>query len=240
MSEDLAIDIGLKNGSDEFKDFVLCVENILDYGCKYSDSIREKIISQCRGSKLEIARDVIYECRNNRVHNGKLKWWQKYHSAFTTPKSSERKQQPPPVQRKERFNDNSRRNARSGNRRPMNLTFERDRDAPSYSRNSRRPSQNSSRGRRRRMNLSFDRKRGNDDEYEKFGHREEEEELEEESDEYHSDNQYVNSNNKKRKRAMSPLFEDRKYCNDVPEWPVRRSERNKYNGNNHHRGKRRR
>jgi hypothetical protein len=261
MSEDLAIDIGLKHGSDEFKNFVVCVDDILDYGFRYSESIRKKIIKQCSDSKLDIARDVIYECQKGRrlKRTQNLKWWQTYRSSYTTPEPYERKKKAPPVRKKNSSSSSS--NIR-GNK-AMKLTFERGhRDSQSYSHTSPRKHSridnrrrinrdNHRRNNRRKMNLTFEQKKSDDEYVESDDSVESAEEVESDDsvesaeEEYYSDdyNQYSSSNdnyNRKRKRAMSPLFVSKKCSSDVPEWPVRRSERNKRRENNNYRNKQRR
>ena len=112
--EDLAADCGIVKGTDEFDSFCGCVENILSYGCGYSDAFTEEILDKCRNSELDIAKRVIDELEKprERYRRQKLKWWQTY-----VPKN--------------RFNRPARRPERGRGRRPerqsrhknMNLQF---------------------------------------------------------------------------------------------------------------------
>lgn len=106
--EDLAADVGIVKGTDEFESFCGCVENILQYGCGYSDDFTDDILEKCRNSELDIAKKVVKELQKPRGTHGrhKLKWWQSY-----VPK------------RRENRRDRRRTNGRAGGR-DMNLQFE--------------------------------------------------------------------------------------------------------------------
>ena len=79
MAEDLAIDVGLEHGTDEYRTFVKHVQNILTNGCRDS-GCRSDIIEKCQTSELDIAKDVIDRCRS-----APGKWWQTYTSKAVTP-----------------------------------------------------------------------------------------------------------------------------------------------------------
>lgn len=106
--EDLAADVGIVKGTDEFESFCGCVENILQYGCGYSDDFTDDILEKCRNSELDIAKKVTKELQKPRGTHGrhKLKWWQSY-----VPK------------RRENRRDRRRTNGRASGR-DMNLQFE--------------------------------------------------------------------------------------------------------------------
>jgi hypothetical protein len=78
--EDLAADVGIVKGTDEFQSFCGSVENILNYGCGYSDMFTEELLEKCRHSELDIAKQVIRELSKprERYRRNKLKWWQEY------------------------------------------------------------------------------------------------------------------------------------------------------------------
>jgi hypothetical protein len=85
MAEDLAIDCGIPNDSDEFDTFVSCINNILDHGCGYSQEVTAQICEQCEASELPIAKKVLRECRRVRQNTSRLrpsglKWWQTWRS----------------------------------------------------------------------------------------------------------------------------------------------------------------
>ena len=144
MAEDLAIDVGFENGTDDYKSFVACINNILDYGCSYSEAKTQEIVSMCEESELEVAKDVIYECRKSRtgIRQTKLKWWQTYQTPPPTPQRSS-----PPRRRRRRRPPGERRRPMSPRQRPMSP-----RQRPMSPR--RRP-QRPRRGTQRRMDLSF-------------------------------------------------------------------------------------
>lgn len=79
MAEDLAIDVGLEHGTDEYRTFVKRVQNILMNGCRDSGCWLD-IIEKCQTSELDIAKDVIDRCRP-----APDKWWQTYTSKAVTP-----------------------------------------------------------------------------------------------------------------------------------------------------------
>jgi len=245
MSEDLAIDIGFTRGSDEFQDFVVRVDNILERGCHYSKSTTDKMVEHCRRSNLDIARDVIDECQKKKksLHSDNSKWWQKYTSVFSTAPTFERdryKTPSPPVRRKHNGSNRHQRSQTTSRREgwpdppvnaPNHTAFERGGDG--RARNGRhytRP--HSPPHRRRKMNLTFEPDRG---ENQRDGNDNRYPESDEESDDSHQGeyrprrprNASHNNarNNNKRKRAMSPLFELGHGTSDVPEWPGRRGER---------------
>lgn len=82
--DDLAIDVGLAVNTDEYDVFVACVQNILDCGCKYNEETMDNIIQKCQTSKLDIAAQVIRECRQPaqlyRKSRSHKKWWETYQS----------------------------------------------------------------------------------------------------------------------------------------------------------------
>lgn len=84
-AEDLAIDVGIAVNTDEFDTFVSCVENIIDHGCGYSSEVTAQICEKCKTSDLDIAKQVLRECRRagtntTRMRPSKLKWWQTWRS----------------------------------------------------------------------------------------------------------------------------------------------------------------
>ena len=84
MAKDLAIDVGIPIGSNEYETFVGCVNNILTHGCGYEDGVTENIMEKCRTSKLPIAQKVLQECRRisrntSGIRPSRLKWWEKYY-----------------------------------------------------------------------------------------------------------------------------------------------------------------
>ena len=82
MAEDLVIDIGIPQNTEEFDSFVRCIENILEYGCGYDDDFTGEILEKCRESELDIAKQVVSELEKPRSkyrrRKGKLKWWEEY------------------------------------------------------------------------------------------------------------------------------------------------------------------
>jgi len=136
MAEDLAIDVGIPNDSDEFETFVSCVNNILDHGCGYSEEVTAQICEKCETSELPIAKKVVRECRRVRRNTGgirpsNLKWWQTWQSKHEStvprwpgrsPSPTPRPKNPPRVHRKKKrpmspmFNDRRR-------KRPMSPMF---------------------------------------------------------------------------------------------------------------------
>ena len=119
--EDLAIDVGLVKDTDEFDVFLSCVNNILDFGCSYSDEVTTGIMDKCYTSELDIAKKVLRECRRRpkttSVRKSRLKWWQSY-----IPKRGviEDRQPAPPAAKKRRRMELS---FSKPGRRPMELTF---------------------------------------------------------------------------------------------------------------------
>lgn len=84
-AEDLAIDVGIAVNTAEFDTFVSCVENIIDHGCGYSSEVTAQICEKCKTSDLDIAKQVLRECRRagtntTRMRPSKLKWWQTWRS----------------------------------------------------------------------------------------------------------------------------------------------------------------
>lgn len=115
MAEDLAIDVGIPNDTDEFDTFVSCVNNILDHGCGYSSEVTAQICERCETSELPIAKKVLRECRRVRrstsgIRPSKLKWWETWHSkhdavprwAGRSPSPAPRPKHPPRVRRKKK------------------------------------------------------------------------------------------------------------------------------------------
>lgn len=113
MAEDLAIDVGIPNDTDEFDTFVSCVNNILDHGCGYSSEVTAQICERCETSELPIAKQVLRECRRVRrnasgMRPSKMKWWQTWQSKHQavprwpgrSPSPTPRLKKPPPVRRK--------------------------------------------------------------------------------------------------------------------------------------------
>lgn len=121
--EDLAIDVGLAQDTDEFDTFVSCVNNILELGCSYSEKVTKDIMEKCHTSELDIAKKVLRECRRSKtsgIRKSRLKWWQTYVPKRAICEDREPDRQP---SRKKR--------------RPMDLTF--NKDAPSPERRHREP-----------------------------------------------------------------------------------------------------
>ncbi len=77
---DLATDVGLSKGSDEYNTFTSCVHNILELGTGYSKKAMQDIIEKCKKSDLDIAKKVIRECTRapSTLRESRLKWWQTY------------------------------------------------------------------------------------------------------------------------------------------------------------------
>jgi hypothetical protein len=113
MAEDLAIDVGIPNDTDEFDTFVSCVNNILDHGCGYSSDVTAQICERCETSELPIAKQVLRECRRTRrntsgIRPSKMKWWQTWQSKHEavprwpgrSPSPAPRPKKPPPIRRK--------------------------------------------------------------------------------------------------------------------------------------------
>lgn len=102
MAEDLAIDVGIPNESDEFETFISCVNNILDHGCGYSEEVTAQICEKCETSELPIAKKVLRECRRisrntGRIRPSKLKWWETWQSKHeAVPRWPGRSPSPPP------------------------------------------------------------------------------------------------------------------------------------------------
>ena len=113
--EDLAIDVGLVQDTEEFDVFVSSVTNILELGCGYCEASTKDIMDKCYTSELDIAKKVLRECRRRPrtlVRKSRLKWWQSY-----MPKRR-------PVEEREPSTvpDKARRPLNK-TRRPMELTF---------------------------------------------------------------------------------------------------------------------
>lgn len=90
--DDLAIDVGFVVDTEDYDVFVACVQNILEYGCKYNQETMDNIIEKCKTSKLDIATQVIRECRRPSERYRKPKWWQTYQSKQQrTAQSTERR-----------------------------------------------------------------------------------------------------------------------------------------------------
>jgi len=231
MAEDLAIDVGFENGTDDYKSFVACINNILDYGCSYSEAKTQEIVSMCEESELEVAKDVIYECRKSRtgIRQTKLKWWQTYQTPPPTPQRSS-----PPRRRRRRRPPGERRRPMSPRQRPMSP-----RQRPMSPRqrpmSPRRRPQRPRRGTQRRMDLSFSKVRNvrpYDRPYRPSDGRDNESRKRPMSPLY--DRPSDGRDNESRKRPMSPLYdrpsdgrdnESHKrpmsplYQSNVPEWP---------------------
>lgn len=78
---DLATDVGLVKGSDDYEAFVACVQNILELGTGYSPAAMHDIVEKCNTSELEIAKRVVRECRREKTsafRETRLKWWETY------------------------------------------------------------------------------------------------------------------------------------------------------------------
>ncbi len=81
---DLATDVGLTKGTDEYDTFVSCVKNILELGTGYNKEATNDIIGKCRTSELEIAKDVVDACRGKphtskpTMRKSRRKWWENY------------------------------------------------------------------------------------------------------------------------------------------------------------------
>ena len=114
--DDLAIDVGLAVDTDEYDAFVACVQNILEYGCKYTQETMDNVTEKCKTSKLDIAKQVIRECRRPAKQVRKAKWWQTYQPRQPPPVA----RQPPPVEEPER---NTVQQREPEQRTPMNLEF---------------------------------------------------------------------------------------------------------------------
>jgi len=92
--EDLAIDVGLVQDTEEYDIFISRVNTILDLGCDYSSETTKDIMEKCHTSELDIAKTVLRECRRTKTQRKtRLKWWQAY--VF------ERGADPSPVRRSE-------------------------------------------------------------------------------------------------------------------------------------------
>lgn len=83
MAEELASDCGFMPKTDEYKSFVNCINNILEYGCTYSRNTMDKIREKCEVSRLPVARAILRECdramdNDSRIRPSNLKWWQTY------------------------------------------------------------------------------------------------------------------------------------------------------------------
>ena len=123
MAEDLAIDVGIQKDSEEYDMFIKCIENILEYGCRYNQKTTDNIIDKCKQSNLEIASKVLQELESpaKTYRKNRLKWWQTWRSS----KEPEDKKRPaPPHTRTKRRQD--RRPPRP--RRPMSPMFEQQQD----------------------------------------------------------------------------------------------------------------
>ena len=146
MAEDLAIDVGIPNNSDEFDTFVSCVNSILDHGCGYSRAVTAQICERCETSALPIAKKVLRECRRirqntSRLRPSKLKWWETWQSKHEsnvprwpgrTPSPVNRSTKPPRIQRKKPVRRVTRPNKQKHakpllfkGKRPMSPMFER-------------------------------------------------------------------------------------------------------------------
>ena len=81
---DLATDIGLTKGTDEYDTFVSCVKNILELGTGYNKEPTNDIIDKCRTSELKIAKDVVDACQRKPrtskppMRETRRKWWENY------------------------------------------------------------------------------------------------------------------------------------------------------------------
>lgn len=116
--EDLAIDVGLVQDTEEYDVFISRVNTILDLGCDYSSKTTKDIMEKCHTSELDIAKTVLRECRRTKTQRKtRLKWWEAY--------VLERDADPSPVRRSEPRRQLKRRRKPSPGpaRRPMSLTF---------------------------------------------------------------------------------------------------------------------
>ena len=78
---DLATDVGLAQGSDEYEAFVACVQNILEHGTGYSPAAMQDIVEKCNTSELDVAQRVVRECRREKTsafRKTRLRWWETY------------------------------------------------------------------------------------------------------------------------------------------------------------------
>jgi hypothetical protein len=78
---DLATDVGLAQGSDEYEAFVACVQNILEHGTGYSPAAMQDIVEKCNTSELDVAQRVVRECRREKTsafRKTRLQWWETY------------------------------------------------------------------------------------------------------------------------------------------------------------------
>jgi len=78
---DLATDVGLAQGSDEYEAFVACVQNILEHGTGYSPAAMQDIVEKCNTSELDVAKRVVRECRREKTsafRKTRLRWWETY------------------------------------------------------------------------------------------------------------------------------------------------------------------
>ena len=133
--DDLAIDVGLAVNTDEYDVFVACVQNILDCGCKYNEETMDNIIQKCQTSKLDIAAQVIRECRQPaqmyRKSRSHKKWWETYQSKSQRIRKYRSPERRSPERRSSERRSSERRSSerrssecRSPERRiPMNLEF---------------------------------------------------------------------------------------------------------------------
>ena len=116
---DLATDVGLVTGTDEYDTFVAIVQNILELGTGYPREAMQDIIEKCKQSELDIAKRVIRECRRERTsrfRETRLKWWETYTSR------RERISRDIYIDRKPSKQDTRRRTLK---KRPMSPMFER-------------------------------------------------------------------------------------------------------------------
>lgn len=146
MAEQLASDCGFVPKTDEYKSFVACINNILEYGCTYSEKTMDSIREHCRTSQLPLARSILRECdrasnNESRIRPSHLQWWESYRK----PQRRSRKiyedrrprHQPPPE-----FSQRRSKQPQRSNKRPMSPLFDRPRKRP--------------------MSPLFDKKRGNE------------------------------------------------------------------------------
>lgn len=138
--EDLAIDVGLVQDSEEYSVFISCVTNILDLGCGYSEETTKDIIEKCHTSELDIAKKVLRECRRSKTsgrRKSNLKWWQ----AYVPKRGFVEDREPSPVRSPERRRKppSKRRRKASPERRPMDLTFHKNKRRPPEEPRRRRP-----------------------------------------------------------------------------------------------------
>ena len=78
---DLATDVGLAQGSDEYEAFVACVQNILEHGTGYSPAAMQDIVEKCNTTELDVAQRVVRECRREKTsafRKTRLQWWETY------------------------------------------------------------------------------------------------------------------------------------------------------------------